>query len=196
MFAIPAFAKFDLPPLILERGVTLVELLITMSLAAILSAIALPSLSSTPGLTSAGDFWRTTSSNSVNFNTNKGWYFNMPTTNGERSIANPKLPADTGIVLMSSFTPASACMSPAGYVNVFNAFTGQAVANTPTWGAIGMGIPYFGTVVSSAGKATIKVGGVRYGSSVPCQNCIPAINGIELTKTFVKGTRASWRQLR
>ncbi len=156
----------------------------------------IPNPPSTPGLTPAGDFWRTTSSNSVNFNTNKGWYFNMPAANGERSIANPKLPADTGIALMSSFTPASSCMSATGYVNVFNAFTGQAVPNTPTWGAIGMGIPYFGTVVSSAGKAIIKVGGVRYGSSVACQNCVAAISGIELTKTFVKGTRASWRQIR
>ena len=156
----------------------------------------IPNPPSTPGLTPAGDFWRTTSSNSVNFNTNKGWYFNMPTANGERSIANPKLPADTGIALMSSFTPASSCMSATGYVNVFNAFTGQAVPNTPTWGAIGMGIPYFGTVVSSAGKAIIKVGGVRYGSSVACQNCVAAISGIELVKTFVKGTRASWRQIR
>lgn len=142
----------------------------------------------------AGDFSRTMSSNTVDFTTKKGWYFDLPSTNGERSIANPKLPADTGIALMSSFTPASACMSATGYVNVFNAFTGEA-AGTPTWGGVGMGIPYFGTVVSSAGKAIIKVGGVRYGSSVSCPSCV-AQSQITLGKTFVSGTRASWRQIR
>lgn len=152
---------------------------------------------------SSGDFTRTMSSNAVDFATKKGWYFDMPTTNGERSIVNPVIPADTGVALMSSFTPASACLSATGYVNVLNAFTGGKVVDTtsgssvdvPSWGGVGMGIPYFSSVVSSAGKAIVKAGGVRLGSSVTCPTC-DSKSEIDLNKSYVRGSRFSWRQIR
>lgn len=152
---------------------------------------------------SAGDFNRTMSSNAVDFTTKKGWYFDMPTTNGERSIVNPVIPADTGVALMSSFAPASACLSATGYVNVLNAFTGAKVVDTssgsavdvPSWGGIGMGIPYFSSVVSSGSKAIVKAGGVRIGSSVTCPTC-DSNSEIDLNKSFVRGSRFSWHQIR
>jgi type IV pilus assembly protein PilY1 len=154
---------------------------------------------------SKGDFTRTMSSNVVDFSTNKGWYFDMPTTNGERSISNPIIPADTGVVLMGSFTPASACLAATGYVNALNPYTGGAVAGLPTWGGVGMGIPYFSSVVSSAGVAIVKVGGVRY--CPPGESCAGGGSGGDVTgggcvdafckgKSFVHGVRSSWREIR
>ncbi|MES2072679.1 MAG: PilC/PilY family type IV pilus protein [Pseudomonadota bacterium] len=137
-----------------------------------------------------GDFIRTTSSNTVDFASKKGWYFDLPTTNGERSSVNPVIPADTGIVLVSSFTPATACLPGTGYVNVLNASNGAAVVNAsgtviPSTGAQGMGISYLGTVVSSGTKAIVKVGGLG-----------PWKTQLELIKPAVSSVRFSWRQIR
>jgi type IV pilus assembly protein PilY1 len=118
---------------------------------------------------STGDFTRTTSSNTVDFTTKKGWYLDLPTVNGERSTTNSAMPADTGIVLVGSFTPATACLPGTGYVNILNAYSGAAVVDntsgTPvtlnSWGGQGMGIPYFSSVVSSGTTVVVKVGGTR-----------------------------------
>ena len=153
--------------------------------------------STTAADVNTGDFFRTTSSNAVNFASKKGWYFDMPNTNGERSIVNSIMPADTGIVLVSSFTPATACLPGTGYVNIFNAYSGAAVVDntsgTPvtisSWGGLGMGIPYFSSVVSSGKKTIVKVGGARVGYT-------GGLAGVELNKSAVTGVRFSWRQIR
>ncbi|MFZ6759151.1 pilus assembly protein [Undibacterium sp. Ji50W] len=160
-------------------------------------------ITSTTTANAAGDFSRTTSSNAVDFTTKKGWYMDMPNVNGERSIVNSIMPADTGIVLVSSFTPATACLPGTGYVNIFNAYSGAVVTDntsgTPvqlsSWGAVGMGIPYFSSVVSSGKKAVIKVGGVRVGFT-PGASGPQSQSEIDLNKNTVTGVRFSWRQIR
>lgn len=147
----------------------------------------------------AGDFYRTQSSNAVNFATKKGWYFNMATTNGERSTVNPIIPADTGVALISSFTPASACLPATGYVNVVDAYTGGKVVDTstgsavdvPSWGGTGMGVPYFSTVVSSGSQAVVKAGFTRDGDVTNNPKGEMGVN-----KLFISGARFSWRQIR
>jgi type IV pilus assembly protein PilY1 len=151
-----------------------------------------------------GDFNRTTSSNAVVYPTNSGWYLNLPTTNGERSIVNPIIPNDTGGTLyISSFTPARACNPSTGYVNIFNVFTG-APTSIPSFGAIGMGIPWMSAVISDSNQTTIEVGGVRYGTGTTyAQPVCPAgttnsYNGCVTTqsKPFVNGTRITWHEIR
>ncbi len=168
-----------------------------------------------------GDFSRTTSSNAVTYPANLGWYFNLPTTNGERSIVNPIIPVDTGTALVSSFTPATACLGATGYINVFNAFTG-ASTGTASFGAIGLGIPWMSSVISASNQVIVEIGGLRYGSQyaqppgslysletalnnasaggngVGAGTCPGQFNGgaFGQCRTFVGGTRINWHELR
>lgn len=136
-----------------------------------------------------GTFNRTQSANAINYATQKGWYFNMPTTNGERSNVNPLVPADSGIVLISSFTPASACLPADGYINILNAYTGGVALDSngaaiPSIGGKGLGNPYPSNIVSNAGGGMIIVGDA-------VKTLVPKYD----TK-YVKGTRFSWREIR
>lgn len=130
---------------------------------------------------------RTMSSNPVNFATADGWYFNMSTTNGERSTVNPLVPADTGLVIVGSFTPASACLPADGYINVMNAYTGGLAldpSGNPILGLVGIGLgnAYLSTLVTDS--AHVKLKGPKPGLD------------LNLTKDYVKGSRYSWREIR
>jgi type IV pilus assembly protein PilY1 len=154
-----------------------------------------------------GDFFRHTSANAVDFRTKKGWFLDLPNTNGERSISNPVIPADTGIALMGSYVPATACLAGTGFVNILDAFTGAAVVDATgsspgdysisgsqylaSWGGQGLGIPYFSSVISSGSTVAVKVGGGRIGFTSSA-----SWSEVDLSKTFVRGKRFSWRQIR
>lgn len=144
---------------------------------------------------STGDFTRTFSNNTINYATKKGWYLDLPTTNGERVVSNAVIPADTGVVLVGSFTPATACLPITGYVNVLNACTGGKAYNglgveVLGMGGVGSGIPYFTPPVSSGTSVTVKWGGDRVGYTGTPQD------HTDFAKSFTRGVRASWRQIR
>jgi type IV pilus assembly protein PilY1 len=149
-----------------------------------------------------GMFARTFSNNAVNYPTNKGWYIDLHTTNGERSISNPVIPADTGIALLGTFTTPTACMPITGILNVVNACTGGQASDPVTGVAIngvggqGLGIPYISPPVSSGSTVVITYAN---GSPVPTAggpSSDPCTSAECLNKKFTRGVRASWRQLR
>jgi type IV pilus assembly protein PilY1 len=147
---------------------------------------------------------RTFSNNAVNYPTNKGWYIDLLPTNGERSISNPVIPADTGIALLGSFEPPTACMPITGVANIVNACTGGKAYDKngneiKGMGGEGVGIPYFSTPSASAGEVDIHVGN---GSPLPTPGGVGGGGGgcppgmVCLPTGFNSGVRASWRQLR
>lgn len=146
--------------------------------------------------TSNGDITRSYSSNTVNYLINMGWYIDLPASAGERSITNPVILADTGIALLGSFVPATACLPITGYVNVLNACTGgQAYDPSGTAiagiGGLGAGIPYLSTPISDRSQSVILINpAARPGFTLP-----PTFKK-EIIKGFNSGVRASWRQLR
>jgi len=159
-----------------------------------------------------GDFSRITSTNTVTYPGQSGWYFNLPNTNGERSIVNPIIPLDTGLVLISSFTPATACLGATGYINAFDIYSG-ASTGTPSFAGIGLGIPWMSAVISGSNQAIVEVGGYRYGSqySQPVgslQSLENAVGsgaagnsqfsggGFGYGKPYISGTRINWHEIR
>jgi type IV pilus assembly protein PilY1 len=146
---------------------------------------------------STGDISRTYSTNTVDFALKKGWYIDLPTANGERSVSNPLLPADTGVALLSSFVPATACLPITGYVNVLSACTGGAAIDTktkiaiPGYGALSGRIPSFGPPISNRNQTIILTGdGQNPGYTGNSQD------RLTLNKIYNSGVRASWRQIR
>lgn len=146
-----------------------------------------------------GMFDRSYSSNAVNYPTSKGWYIDLPTTNGERSISNPVIPADTGIALLGTFEPPSACMPITGILNVVNACTGGKAVDPATgaeikgMGGEGLGIPYISNPVSDAGKVMVPVANGYPVKTPPSSTPKPPLT---INTGFTSGVRASWREIR
>jgi type IV pilus assembly protein PilY1 len=167
------------------------------------STVALSSLQQQTVTTSAPDanglITRSYSNNPINFTSQKGWYINLPDT-GERSISNPTIAADTGIAVLGSFVPPSACMPITGYGNIVNACTGGAAYDPVTGlvitgiGAQGLGIPYISNPVSDATSVKITIG--NGGATVTPAGGTPVFPPLTINKGFTRGVRATWQELR
>ncbi len=142
---------------------------------------------------------RSYSSNSVNTATQKGWYLNLPTTNGERVISNPMYLPDSKITAIGSFAPATTCLPATGYVNVVDRCSGGKVsdANGEIKGFSGYGIPSFGAPISDRSVTYLATGLTNADgsdSSGGSGGGSPAF--LKTTKKYNSGLRGSWRQLK
>lgn len=117
-----------------------------------------------------------------------GWYIDLPLSK-ERVTKNPIIPADTGIVKVPSYTPATACLDITGYVNPLNVYTGgQAQDYSGPDGALA---DYNG--YSTSGEASVE------GPSDTNQAVVVKEKDKLAPPSFKKfpnkGLRGSWRQI-
>lgn len=153
-------------------------------------------------LTTVGDSRKVTTTQSVNFNTDLGWYVDLPA--GERMNVDPLL--INGVLLAPTIVPTSTSCSPGGtgWFNYFNYATGGAPPNAGVYvsellssPAVGYNLVYdstgtpFVTVVKSNKASSDKI--VR--SDVVGRDASSRNNVLDLNSNGTYGKRSIWREL-
>ena len=140
----------------------------------------------------ASGAYRTATANTVNFETQPGWYVNFPIT-GERAFVDPRL--EFGALLVPTVIPTTSACTPGGYgyTNYVDYRTGGALEGSAS-GYIGLksNTPGVGVNIITLESGEVVASIVEVGDPTPRK--VPGI-GFDVKRDTFQGKRVIWREM-